>query len=110
MEDPNLILTLRADSLRAEKAFSLSYNKDRYLGPIENNTTEIFSRETTPSVYQGLGDQEDLSSRIQWTFDRRPRNIQRGLGCGSNPNTCDVLLGRAKQGISAEHFYITFDE
>jgi hypothetical protein len=30
--------------------------------------------------------------------------------CGSNPNTCDVLLGRAKDLISAEHFYITLDE
>jgi hypothetical protein len=61
----NLILTLRADSLRAEKAFSQPHNKDRYLGPIEDDTTEILSRETTPSEYQGLGGQEDLSSRIQ---------------------------------------------
>jgi hypothetical protein len=92
MEDPNLILTLKAVSLRAERTFSRSHNKDRYLGPVEDYTAEIFSRETTPSECQELGDQQDLRSRIQWTFDYKTRHIQRGLVCGGDPNTCDVLL------------------
>ena len=64
MEDMNVILTLKAVSLRAKRLYSSSYNNDRFLGPVEDYTAEIFIRETTPSECQELGDQQDLSSRL----------------------------------------------
>ena len=53
---------------------------------------------------------EDLGHQLRFTFEQKPKNIQDGYVFGSNPKTCDVILGRPEHGISGSHFRITFDE
>ena len=120
MEDPNLIATLIPTDItkQAENAFCLEHNSNRYLPPVGGI---ISSRESTPALSVEQEDdkaehdktQLDFSSthRIQLTFSQPPLNSANGFSFGTNPRTCDVLLGyRGTVGISGLHFCITFNE
>lgn len=56
-----------------------------------------------------MNEVEDISSRLQLTFDNPPKNGLQWV-FGNDPSVCDVLLGGPKQGISQRHFCISFDE
>ena len=110
MEDANLILTLRASSLRAERAFSLEHNKNRYLPPaIAEPTLAAWTRGMTPATDIGDDETEDFSSQIRLAFDQELKDVQQGFVFGSDPATCDILLGPPKDRISRRHFRIAFD-
>ena len=66
---------------------------------------DIPSRGTTPA---GPEQDEPLGSRIHLTFDKKPKNIEKGFVFGSDPQICDVLLG-GWGGFSRQHFRITFN-
>ena len=127
MEDPNLIFTLRAIGDYAQEAFKDSHH-DRFYVPPHPLIIAAASRES--SVATNIGDEDgergcggpetrnaegkgdhrrEFSHQLRFTFDRRPKNIQEGFIFGSNPKTCDVVLGMPKDGISGSHFRVTFD-
>ncbi|KAI9789470.1 MAG: hypothetical protein M1816_006012 [Peltula sp. TS41687] len=53
---------------------------------------------------------KDDSFELRLTFDRGPKDLQRGFVFGTNPQVCDVFLGPSHRTISRRHFCITFDE
>lgn len=117
MENPNLIATLiPADKRRlTENAFRLEKNDERYLpstrGIAEGPT--ISSREATPAQEQPIDDhcKYDSTHRLQLTFDKPPKDANKGYSFGTDSKKCDVLLGpRGAHGISGLHFCITFDD
>ncbi|KAI9703370.1 MAG: hypothetical protein M1836_007938 [Candelina mexicana] len=102
--DPRLIVTLEAINPTAERAWNRSENRDRcsYSSESVGEVVDIPSRETTPAPgWRG--------SQIQLTFDKKPTNIEKGFVFGSDPQTCDVLLGDWGAGFSRQHFRITFN-
>lgn len=102
MEDPDLILTVTAADLAADNALSLLHNQSRY--EPEDEVGDYASRQSTP-----FPDIEDNSCRLQLKFDRRPKDIRQGFVFGTDPRTCDVLIGTKETSISRRHFCITFD-
>ncbi|KAL8906162.1 MAG: hypothetical protein Q9207_002195 [Kuettlingeria erythrocarpa] len=108
MEDPNIILTIKACSERAVESFKLDENEARTLPSATAYNTGVSddsSRGTTPSD-DGENGMQPYGSRIQLTFDNAPKYIERGFTFGSDNNNCDVLL---RSGSSRIHFSITFD-
>ena len=117
MEDPNLIATLiPVDEWKlTEHAFCHDKNKNRYLPPTRGISVgpTLSSREATPAQEEPNDDhyKYDSAHRLQLTFDKKPKNPTKGYSFGTNPQTCDVLLGsRGAFGISGLHFSITFDD
>ncbi|WEW58338.1 hypothetical protein PRK78_003806 [Emydomyces testavorans] len=109
MEDPNLILTVRAtDREAALQALQLPHNIDRYVSRHQPQGC-VESREITPTEE----DDPDLENaeQLRLTFDRPPKDIGRGFSFGTDKDFCDVLLAakRRQYNISGVHFYITFD-
>ena len=106
MDDPNIILNLKAISTDAKKVFKDDKNADRFISSEEAPAIENIddcSRETTP-----FDQKQELSKpRIQLTFNKGPKQIERGFTFGKNLRTCDVYTG--EKFISALHFSITFD-
>ncbi|KAL9638791.1 MAG: hypothetical protein Q9204_001365 [Flavoplaca sp. TL-2023a] len=102
--DPMIIVTLVASCPKAERAWNLSENRDRCEPAPEpaGDVDSIPSRETTPAG------QSDVQSRIHLRFDNKPKNLEKGFVFGSDPQKCDVLLGRWPS-FSREHFRITFN-
>ncbi|KAL6716963.1 hypothetical protein ACLMJK_004876 [Lecanora helva] len=103
----NIIATLAAVNESAGTLFRQPHNTAFYLAPTPlplPNLLEDASRETSLSTD---GD-TSCNSRIQLTFERRPREITRGFTFGSNPKICDIFL--PKSSISNIHFSISFDE
>ncbi len=105
--DPRLVVTLKADNPRAEIAWNRPENHDRCQSASETDSelVEIPSRGTTPGVSEQV---EPQASKIHLTFDQKSKNLGKGFVFGSDPQTCDVLLG-AWAGISRQHFRITFN-
>ena len=97
MEDPNVILALKADIFEKEHngLGSIPSGHDHVLENVDD-----CSRETTP-----LGS-EDVAS-IFLEFNRKPKQIGRGYTFGGDSTKCDVYLGRGS--ISGVHFSVTFD-
>ena len=117
MEDPDLIAILIPSDKekRAENAFCLESNVERYLAPTQGTAEgrSISSRETTPASNAELEDDErkyDSTHRLELTFGEVPKDYATGFSFGTNPQKCDVLLGRRGAfGISGLHFGVTFD-
>ncbi|KAL9041404.1 MAG: hypothetical protein Q9180_001302 [Flavoplaca navasiana] len=108
MEDPNIILTLKACSQRAIASFKLPSNKARILPSSSLHNTDVSddsSRGTTPSD-EGENETQPYGSRIQLTFDNAPKYIERGFTFGADQKNCDVRL---LPGSGRIHFSITFD-
>lgn len=103
--DPRLIVTLEAVNPTAERAWNQLENKDRcsLVSEFDGEAVEIPSRETTPAPGQS-------GSQIQLTFDKKPKNLEKGFVFGSDPKTCDVLLGPWAAGFTRQHFRIKFNE
>jgi len=117
MENPNLIATLIPvdDRKRAENAFRLENNQNRYLPPTRGiaEGPTVSSREATPAQEQLIDDycKYDSTHRLQLTFDEKPKDASKGYSFGTDSRNCDVLLGhRGAHGISRLHFSITFDD
>ncbi|KAF2192913.1 hypothetical protein K469DRAFT_693013 [Zopfia rhizophila CBS 207.26] len=108
----------RAIDTRTQEAFKDPQNKRFYIPPPHLEVVAATSRESTPATNvgdedntEGNGDDsEDVSHQLRFTFDRKPRNIKQGFVFGSNTKTCDVILGRPKDGISGSHVRITFND
>ena len=111
MDDPNLIFTLKAATIRAETVLAQQHNSNRYVPPTdEYEVEEICSRDTTPATNAANEEAAEYCSQLRYTFDLLPKYIQRGFVFGSHPASCDVLLGRAGGPVSRQHFCITFDD
>ena len=102
--DPRLIVILEAVNSTAETAWNELENRDRctFTSESDGRAVEIPSREATPAPGQS-------GSQIQLTFDKKPKNLEKGFVFGSDPKTCDVLLGAWAAGFTRQHFRITFN-
>ncbi|KAF2007847.1 kinase-like protein [Amniculicola lignicola CBS 123094] len=128
-QDPNVIFTLRAISDYAQEAFQLLDNKKYYVARPPLKIVTATSRESSVATNigdkDGEGDGDALETRnaegkgdpregfghqLRFTFDQKPKNIQDGWVFGSNPKTCDVIMGSSIDSISGSHFRITFDD
>lgn len=98
-------MTLVAVSPTAERAWNRPENHDRCEPAPESDggIEDIPSRGTTPA---GTG--ED-ASKIHLTFDKKPKNLEKGFVFGSDQQKCDVLLGGYVAGFSRQHFRIAFN-
>lgn len=103
--DPRLIVTLVAVNPAAERAWNRQENQDRCepAPELDGGDVDIPSRGTTPA---GTG---EGASKIHLTFDKKPKNLEKGFVFGSDPKTCDVLLGPWAAGFTRQHFRITFN-
>jgi hypothetical protein len=99
MEDPTLIATLVAVDRKAEIAFRLPHNNERYLPP-------------QSTVQQTSDRSPDSAHRLRLAFDNLlMKDPAQGFSFGSDPKSCDVLLGgSAKGGIGGVYFYITLND
>ena len=119
-EHLKLIFTIQANSEAARTAFTLEHNRDRRPDTDEElearPTKDWMSRETTPcESEEAKHDKSGLPKlRLQFTFDRPPKNLQRGFVFGSDRRACDVLLAGPNDQrlphISGSHFRIDFDQ
>lgn len=105
-ENPNVILILTSPQMQFQDACELPHNSERYIPPIDLDSSESGSRRTTPDI-----DPISIWGRIQLTFDKPPKDILRGFAFGTDKARCDILLAEesGQGGISDVHFYITFD-
>lgn len=101
-------MTLVADGTRAERAWNRPENGNRCEPAPESDgeIVDIPSRGTTPAVTE---QDETPASRIHLTFTKKPKSLEKGFVFGSDPKTCDVLLGAWAAGFTREHFRITFN-
>ena len=84
--DPRLIVTLKTINSTIERAFKLLHNRERCSFVFNDaEDAKIPSRETTPLPGQ-------CGSQIQLTFDKKPKNLEKGFVFGFDHNTCDVVL------------------
>ena len=126
----NLIFVLRPINRAAEIASASPHNRGFYVSPQHSELAVVASRGSTPAT--NIGDQEenvdesdrgaprakkpritertDSGPHLCFTFDQKLKNEDQGFVFGSNPKTCDILLGDADNGVSGSHFRITFDE
>ena len=116
-EDSNLIFILRAISPYAMMAFKDSHNERYYVPQSPFEIVATASRGSTPATNtgdedntEGKGVSKDFSDLLRFTFSQKPRNVERGFVFGSNPKSCDIVIGSSKGGISGSHFRITFDD
>ena len=78
----------------------------------------IGSREATPATQSSFSGNQDASDenyndfdRILLTLDKNPKNPEKGWQFGTDPQSCDVLLGhRGTPRISGRHFRISIRE
>ena len=104
--DPTLIITLVAVNAAAERAWNREENRERceLACTFDDGDLSIPSREPTPA-----GPEQD-ASKIHLTFNKKPKNLEKGFLFGSDPKTCDVLLGTWAAGFTRQHFQIKFNE
>lgn len=104
VNDPRLIVILEAASIKAERAWNRPENRDR-CEPADDffsETVNYPSRESTPAG-------EQRGPKIRLSFDKKPKNLEKGFVFGSDPQTCDVFLGERGAGFSRQHFHISFN-
>ena len=106
-DDPQLFLSLRPTNSAAYQTFEHKYNRDRYDSGTfhldKHEEQRQSSRQSTPA--RAAGPREPS---IQLRLDQPPKNRGNGYVFGSDPNSCDVFLGRAMDGISTNMFSIRF--
>jgi hypothetical protein len=115
MVDPNVFAVLIPcdKENRARDAFRLRANLDCYHKGAESIAEEaiIDSRDPTPAPESLSEEGHDFTDHILLTFDKKLKNPQRGWQFGTDPRTCDVLLGhRGTKGVSSRHFCIVIVE
>jgi len=103
-DQPNLLLTIRPLDLLAEDALKDKHNASRYQCT-EMEEREV--RETTPASFAGGA---RMDAHLNLTFDNPPKSFIKGWVFGSEPQTCDVVLGKWGFGVSREHFCISIDD
>lgn len=102
MDDSNVILTLLAIDSYAGRLFNHPHNTPYYREP-----SFALSRESTPLSTACEQNFQYPHSRLELTFDQKPKNPDRGFTFGSSRKQCDILF--SKEGISQVHFSVTFD-
>ena len=113
MYDPNVFAVLiphDSDNL-ARESFRLNANAHCFHKSVEVADEEPAnsSRESTPASQGSHADSYNNVDRIILTFDKKPKDLQRGWQLGSTPRSSDVLL-RGTRGVSRQHLYITINE
>lgn len=126
MEDPNVIMIVRAMNPWTAEQFEKLHNRSRYKGPV---FPEAASHETTPSL-DNDDEEDDVPSHVQnnssnyeksndqsfhrilLRFSDPAKDILNGFAFGSSRGKCDVYLGKGTESvhITGNHFYITFNE
>ena len=112
MSDPFIFAVLTAcdKSGRAAAAFKLPENRKyhRKARPDIAEEPTIGSRESTPAPERDAEANAELGDRLILRFDDKLKDITRGWQFGTDPKSCDILLGhRGTPGISAKHLSIT---
>ncbi|KAL9592758.1 MAG: hypothetical protein Q9179_006399 [Wetmoreana sp. 5 TL-2023] len=104
MEDPNIILVIKAANKRTGSFLEDGCNDSRFIPPVDSHieNTDDCSRETTPLDSAGKE-----PGRIILAFDKKPKHMRRGFTFGSAKSKCDVYIGTGS--TSRVHFSITFD-
>ena len=121
-QDSNLIFVLKPINDAAKAASKDSHNKEYYAYRESPKVIIDTSRDSTPAT--NIGDEEedvdlrdrapkrrrvdeekvdkkeDLDAQLRFTFDRKLKNVDQGFVFGSNPKTCDILLGKIDDGVS----------
>lgn len=115
MSDPNIFAVLFPcdEKNRARDAFRLQANADWYRKGAEDIAEEptLGSREPTPALQPDVEGNYNSADHIVLTFDKKAKDPQRGWQFGTDPRSCDVLLGhRGTKGVSSRHFCITIAE
>lgn len=115
MYDPNVFAVIfpQDDRELARNSFRLSANAHYYHDPAKSVDKEpaISSREATPASQGSLPDGLDPVDHILLTFDKKPKDLQRGWQFGSNLLSSDILLrGTKGVAISRQHLYLTINE
>ena len=97
MEDPNLTFTLKPMGEHAIRALGLDQNRNRYIPATLEQIAPC--REITPATNAGDNDgegerrweenvEEDLTSKLVFTFDNKPKYIKRGFVFGGSSSKC----------------------
>lgn len=114
--DPNLFAVLVPCDEKnfASDAFGLPENAHCYHKAAEGIVViepTMSSREPTPAPQIGPALQSSSDVRILLRLDKSPKKPKVGWQFGTDPQTCDVLLGhRGTRGISSRHFRIAITE
>ena len=107
MADPNIIFTLEAVDENARKvcldARNTIWNPQPSWLSDEGDST-FSSREPTPMYVEPL-----TRPQLHFTFSDKPKNTSKGFTFGSDERSCDVVIGKKRNGISGCHFCITVD-
>ena len=110
MDDANLILRVFPISDKAVDILKDSHNQTRYVEEVSRAALPDYSsRETTPDIADVPEEDVNDKRHLELRLDRPPRNKVHYV-FGSNPKSCDILVGSKVDGVSDEHFRISFDK
>ena len=117
--NPDIIVTLVADGIRAPEVWKDTFNESRYL-PRAPQVTNGGQREldtSTESNVRGASPPDDhhslapvMEPALQLTFSNPPKNPEIGYLLGSDKEICDVFLGSWDDAISPCMFSISFNQ
>lgn len=117
--NPNIILTLVAQSHRAHNVWADPHNESFYLPPvsqaIDGDPPEVdvspddCFRQVTPST-DDPGLLKTTEPKLQITFSRLPKNPGVGYLLGSDRELCDICLGPIEDRISHGMYAISFNQ
>lgn len=117
--DPNIILRLEAHGHRAHNLWAHPHNEAFYLPPLSEATNgglreivvspDDWSRELTPGP-RDPGLIKVTEPALQITFSKKPKNPELGYLLGSDPESCDIILGSMDDCISHRMFAISFNQ
>ncbi|KAI9750322.1 MAG: hypothetical protein M4579_006517 [Chaenotheca gracillima] len=116
MDAPVTILIFKAVNDLASGALDLPHNQGRLVPLSSLRSARSRINSGAPSADGSLIDvanpeKIDPDRRtLQLTFDLPPKDPSRGFVFGTDPDICDVLLGRSGSYVSGRHFHIDFDK
>lgn len=109
-DNMHTIFRLSALNNYTSTVFKLTHNKPFYVPPETSIAEASTTRESTPDTTAGDMEWEDNDcDRLYISFNHLPKNA-RFHTFGSSTEKCDVVLGTSRQGISAQHFTVGYDE
>lgn len=122
MYDPDVFAVLIPHDFEARDSFRLNANAHFFHKAVKvvdeepaNSSRESTpappdsSQEPTSASQESHADSYNDVDRIILTFNKKPKDLQRGWQLGSTPLSSDVLL-RGTRGVSRQHLYITINE
>ncbi|KAL1952497.1 hypothetical protein VTO42DRAFT_5183 [Malbranchea cinnamomea] len=111
--NPDIILRIEGTDPASLEAIFSPKNRDRFVRPDDNHSEAPASQRTTPSCDESAASTASPAPSgypcLQLTFSSPPKNIKKGFVFGSDPKVCDIIVGRKADGISGQHFAISFN-